>query len=257
MANFDPRYTSAPVATADAQDAGLRAYMLHVYNYMLAGLAVTGIASWLLYAIAVTTNPADAVVTLQSGVMLTSVGQILFLTPLRWVVMFSPVALVLLLQFRLSHMSVGAALAAFVAYAGLVGVSMGTISLIVYTGSSIAQVFFITAAAFGGLSLFGYSTKRDLSGFGSFLIMGVWGLFIAFIVNIWLKSPMLMWVASVAGVFIFAGMTAYDTQSIKNMYYVGDDGTVTGRKAVTGALRLYLDFINMFMMLLNLMGNRR
>ncbi len=139
----------------------------------------------------------------------------------------------------------------------LIGASIGTLSMLVYTGSSIAQVFFITAATFGAMSLYGYTTSRDLTGMGSFLIMGMIGLFIAFAVNMFLQSPMIMWIGSVAGVGIFAGLTAYYTQTIKNMYYVGDDGTVAGRKAVLGALVLYISFVNLFMMLLNLMGNRR
>ena len=129
--------------------------------------------------------------------------------------------------------------------------------LLAYTGVSVARVFFITAVSFGGLSLYGYTTKRDLSPFRSFLVMGMWGLFIAMIVNMFLQSSMMMWVTSIIGVGIFAGLTAYDTQNIKEMYYVGDDGTMAGKKAVMGALRLYLDFINMFMFLVRLLGDRR
>ena len=153
-------------------------------------------------------------------------------------------------------MSVGGAQSAFWLFAGLMGVSFSTIFM-VYATASIAQVFFITAAAFGGLSLYGYTTKRDLSPIGSFLIMGVWGLLIAMFVNFFLMSPMIMWVMSVAGVGIFAGLTAYDTQRIKEMYSVGDDGTLAAKKSIMGALALYLDFINMFQFLLFLMGGRR
>jgi FtsH-binding integral membrane protein len=256
MADFDNRLMRGAAAGDVSIDAGLRAYMLRVYNYMLVGLVVTGFASMATYLASITSDPAAAAATLPSGVMLSHFGALLFTSPLRWVVMLSPLAVVLLIRYRLQSMSVGNALLAFAAFAGLMGLSLGSI-FIVYTQTSIAQVFFINAAAFGGLSLWGYTTKRDLTGMGSFLIMGVWGLFIAMIVNFWLQSSMLMWVVSVAGVGIFAGLTAYDTQSIKNMYYVGDDGSVAGRKAVLGALRLYLDFINMFMFLLNLMGNRR
>ena len=257
MADFDNRLARGATTATDSYDAGLRAYMLRVYNYMLLGLVVTGLASAALYMLSVTSDPSSAAGEITRGVYLTQLGATLFLSPLRWVVLFSPLALALYLQVRISRMSVGGALTGFVVYAGLIGASIGTISMLVYTGASIAQVFFITAAAFGGLSLWGYSTKRDLTGMGSFLIMGAWGLFVAFMVNAFLNSPMIMWVGSVAGVGIFAGLTAYYTQTIKNMYYVGDDGTVAGRKAVLGALVLYISFINLFMMLLNLTGTRR
>ena len=160
------------------------------------------------------------------------------------------------LSFRIDRLSVGTAQALFWGYAALVGLSLSVIFL-VFTGQSITQVFFITAASFGALSLFGYTTKRDLSGLGSFLFMGLIGIIIASLVNIWLASTMLQWIVSVVGVLVFAGLTAYDTQQIKEMYYVGDDGTVAGRKAVMGALRLYLDFINLFTMLLQLFGQRQ
>jgi FtsH-binding integral membrane protein len=258
MADYDNRLMRGAAATgAIGVDAGLRAYMLRVYNYMLVGLLVTGLASLAVYSLSVTTDTTAGAVALPGGLMLTQFGATLFLSPLRWVVIFAPVVLALFVQMRIQHLSVGAALSGFLGYAAMIGASVGTISMFVYTGTSIAQVFFITAAAFGGLSLWGYTTQRDLTGFGSFLIMGAWGLFIAFAVNMFFRSPMVMWVGSVAGVGIFAGLTAYYTQMIKNMYYVGDDGTVAGRKAVLGALVLYISFVNMFMMLLNLMGNRR
>ena len=257
MADFDNRIVPGTSTVADTTDMGLRRYMLRVYNYMLLGLLVTGLASAALYSLSVTGDATAAAARIPGGLYLTSLGATLFLSPLRYVVMFSPIALALYLQVRIQRMSVPAALTGFVVYAGMIGASIGTITMLVYTGTSIAQVFFITAAAFGGLSLFGYSTRRDLTGFGSFLIMGAWGLFVAFLVNVWLKSPMIMWVGSIAGVGIFAGLTAYYTQMIKNMYYVGDDGTVAGRKSVLGALVLYISFINLFMMLMNLMGSRR
>ena len=257
MADYDNRLMRGATTATDTIDQGLRAYMLRVYNYMIMGLAVTGLASAALYMLSVTTDAGAAAAALPGGLYLTKLGATLFLSPLRWVVLFSPIALALYLQVRISRMSVGGALTAFVVYAGMIGASVGTISMLVYTGSSIAQVFFITAAAFGGLSLWGYTTRRDLSGMGSFLIMGAWGLFVAFLVNAFLHSAMITWVGSVAGVGIFAGLTAYYTQTIKDMYYVGDDGTVAGRKAVLGALVLYISFVNLFMMLLNLMGSRR
>jgi len=163
---------------------------------------------------------------------------------------------VLFINFRLNRMSLGGAQALFWLFSGLIGISLATIFL-VYTTASVAQVFFITAAAFGGLSLYGYTTKSDLSAMGSFLIMGVWGLLIASVVNIFFHSPMIMWVISMAGVGIFAGLTAYDTQKIKEMYYEGDGDVIAGKKAIMGALALYLDFINMFQYLLYLLGNRR
>ena len=187
--------------------------------------------------------------------MLTQFGYTLFVSPLRWVVMLAPLAAVFFLSFRIQNLSVGAAQAIFWAYAGMVGVSLATIFL-VYTHESIVRVFFITAASFGALSLWGYTTKRDLTGMGSFLMMGLFGIIIASVVNIFLGSSMLQFIVSVAGVVVFAGLTAYDTQRIKEMYYAGDDGTVTGKKAIMGALMLYLDFINLFMMLLQLFGNR-
>jgi len=256
MADYDDRVARSQTGAVAGIDEGLRSYMLRVYNYMLVAMIVTGITSYGVYMASVTTDASAAAATLRNGVMLTNFGVTLFASPLRWLFILAPLGAVLFIQFRLKSMSVAGAQAAFWVFAGLIGISMASIFL-VYAQASIAQVFFITAAAFGGLSLYGYTTKRDLSGFGSFLIMGVWGLFIAMIVNMFLQSPMIMWVVSVAGVGIFAGLTAYDTQSIKEMYSVNDDGSITGKKAILGALRLYLDFINMFQFLLYLMGNRR
>jgi FtsH-binding integral membrane protein len=214
--------------------------MLGVYNYMTFGLAITGAVALGTYLLAAQ-SPAFA--------------QVIYQSPLRWVIIFAPLALVFFLSFRIETLSVGAAQGLFWAYAALVGLSLSTIFL-VFTGESITRVLFITAASFGALSLYGYTTKRDLAPFGTFLFMGLIGIIIASLVNIWLASSMLQWVVSVIGVGVFAGLTAYDTQQIKEMYYVGDDGTVAGRKSVMGALRLYLDFINMFLMLLQLFGNR-
>ena len=256
MADYDNRVLRGQASTAGAIDAGLRSYMLRVYNYMLVAMLVTGVTAYGVYSASVTTDPSAAAVILQHNLMLTKLGVTLFLTPLRWLVFLSPLGAVLFLQYRLRTISVVGAQIAFWVFAGLIGISMASIFLI-YAQGSIAEVFFITAAAFGGLSLYGYTTKRDLSGMRSFLVMGVWGLFIAMIVNMFLLSSMIMWVASVIGVGIFAGLTAYDTQSIKAMYSANDDGTITGKKAIMGALSLYLDFINMFQFLLFLLGNRR
>ena len=251
---------NSPVARGRAEagviDAGLRAYMLRVYNYMLVGLLLTGLTSYGFFALATTTDPSLAAATLHNGVLLTSFGVTLYTTPLQWLVMLAPLGLVMFISFRIQHLSVAGAQMAFWIFAAVMGVSISTI-FVVYAAASVAQVFFITAAAFGGLSLWGYTTKSDLSGLGSFLIMGLWGLIIASLVNLFLQSPMTMWVISVAGVGIFAGLTAYDTQKIKEMYYASDDGTLAAKKSIMGALNLYLDFINMFLFLLRLMGNRR
>ncbi len=239
MADFDREYQAraqtAPRADTYAIDEGLRAYMLQVYNYMAGGLALTGVVAY--------------------GAVATGIYQQIAATPLIWVVMLAPLGMVFYLSARVSRMSVGGAQTAFWIFAALMGLSLSYIFL-AYTQTSIARVFFITAAAFGGLSLYGYTTKKDLSGWGSFLFMGLIGIIIAAIVNIFLASSALQFAISVIGVLVFAGLTAYDTQRIKEMYYVGDDATVAGRKAIMGALSLYLDFINMFIMLLSLFGNR-
>ncbi len=225
-------------------DQGLRAYMLHVYNLMALGLAITGLVAW-----------GSSYFAFGADGQLNAFGQAIYLSPLRWVVMFAPLALVFFLSFRVHKMSVPAAQTTFWIYAGLVGLSLSSIFL-VFTGESIVQTFFVTAAAFGGLSLVGYTTKRDLSAMGSFLIMGLFGIIIAMIVNFFLASSALAFAINVIGVLVFAGLTAYDTQKIKEMYYEGDTAEVGGRKAIMGALNLYLDFINMFMFLLQFLGNR-
>jgi len=256
MADYDNRILRSQATAVGVIDAGLRAYMLRVYNYMLAGLAITGLASYGTYSLAVTSDPALAAAHLRNGVMLTSFGVTLFTGPLMWVLALGSFGLVLFLSWRIQSMSVAAAQTSFLAYAALIGVTLSSIFLI-YTYASIAQVFFIAAATFGAMSLYGYTTKRDLSGFGSFLFMGLIGVVIAMVVNIFLRSPAIAFAISIIGVLVFTGLTAYDTQSIKEMYVENDDGTVAGRKAIFGALRLYLDFINLFIMLLQLLGNRR
>ncbi|MEX2311885.1 MAG: Bax inhibitor-1/YccA family protein, partial [Rhodospirillales bacterium] len=217
-------------------DTGLRNYMLGVYNYMTAGVAITGLVAYF-----VSTQPA--------------VMQVLFGTGLSWVVMLAPLAFVLVLSFGLHKLSATSTQLLFWAFAAVMGLSLASI-FVMYTDASIARVFFISAAAFAGLSLYGYTTKRDLTGFGSFLIMGLIGIIIASIVNIFLASSAMDFVISVIGVLVFAGLTAYDTQRIKSMYYEGDDAGTMTKKSVMGALSLYLDFINLFMMLLRLFGNR-
>ena len=254
----DLRNYQARVATAGSRadagiDEGLRAYMIKVYNLMALGLAITGLAA--LGTVWLATDPSSAVATLPNGKTLTNFGVLLYTSPLRWVVMLAPLAMVFFLSFRVEKMSLSAAQTTFWAFAAVMGISLSSIFL-VYTSASIVQTFFITATAFLALSLFGYTTKRDLSGIGSFLIMGVWGLILAMLVNIFLQSSALQFAISAIGVLVFAGLTAYDTQQIKEMYYEGDGALVAGRKAIMGALRLYLDFINMFMFLLQFLGNR-
>jgi len=237
MADFDRSSAAVTGVGTDRAviDAGLRAHMIRVFNYMAAGVALTGVVAWLTSQI---------------------VGPALLNSPLMWVFILAPLALVFFVSFRINSLSAGAALTLFFIYAASVGLSLATIFFI-YTDTSITRVFFVSAAAFGGLSLLGYTTRRSLSGMGSFLMMGLIGVIIASLVNIFLKSSGLDWIVSVIGVIVFAGLTAWDTQKIKEMYDPMDDGTMAGRKAVMGALSLYLDFLNLFMLLLRLFGNRR
>ena len=253
MSDFDRNYaTFRGVATdrAVAYDMGLRAHMIRVYNYMAGGVALTGVVAWLTYQMAVVTNASGAIVGL------TPFGHTLFGSPLMWLIILAPLGLVFFMSFRIGHIQASTARLLFFIYAGSIGLSLATIFM-VYTATSITRVFFISAASFGALSLYGYTTTRSLNAMGSFLIMGVIGLLIAMVVNIFLGSSMLQWMISILGVGIFAGLTAWDTQKIKEFYDPMDDGTVAGRKAVMGALNLYLDFINMFQFLLQLMGDRR
>ena len=252
MAQIDNSYAQvgSTARTGVAVDEGLRAYMLRVYNYMAGGVFLTGIVAYLTSSAAITTGPTGAKV-------LTEFGQLIYVSPLKWVIMLAPLAFVFFISFRIYKMSVGGAQLAFWLFAAAMGLSLSSIFL-VYTGQSITQVFFVTAAAFGGLSLYGYTTKKDLSGWGSFLIMGVIGIIIAGLVNLFLQSSALQFAISVIGVLVFAGLTAYDTQRIKDGYHeVMGDMTATSKAAIMGALNLYLDFINMFVMLLQLFGSRR
>jgi uncharacterized protein len=238
--SYDPtnRWSASTSASTEqiGLDTGLRSYMLRVYNYMAGGLALTGLVAWF-----------------SQGFVLQLAQQH---SPLMYVLIFAPLVFVLGLSFGIQRMSLGAAQATFWGYAAVMGLSMSTIFL-VYTGASIAEVFFITATTFLGMSLWGYTTKRDLTGFGSFLFMGLIGIVIASIVNIFVGSAALQFAVSVIGVLVFTGLTAWDTQQIKEMYWEGDSSVVAGKKAIMGALRLYLDFINLFIMLMQLMGNRR
>ncbi len=244
MADYDNRLMRGATTGAYTVDAGLRSYMLRVYNYMTGALVLTGALAW------VTANTSLITLFYQQtdrGLQPTIPG---------YVALFAPFALALYMQFRIQKMSFSAAQATFWVYAGLMGVSLSWI-LLAYTGASVALTFFVTAATFGGMSLYGYTTKRDLTGIGSFLIMGVWGLFIAMLANMFFQSPAVDFAVSVLGVLIFTGLTAYYNQAIKNMYYVGDDGTVAGRKAILGALVLYISFINLFLFMLRFMGSSR
>jgi len=241
MANWnDPNVAASgfgAVRTADgAVDAGLRSYMLSVYNYMGSGVLLTGIVAMLAY---------------NSGFTASMIG-----SPLMWVVMLAPLAVVMVLSFGINKLSTTAAQAIFWVYAAVMGLSMSTIFL-AFTQTSIAQTFFATAAAFLGLSLYGYTTKRDLSGFGTFLIMGVFGILVAMLLNAFIfQSGALSLAISVIGVLVFAGLTAYDTQKIKSMYFYVRGTDFVGKSVVMGALSLYLDFVNMFTFLLNLLGSR-
>ena len=233
--DWQTRATARPAQWA-AIEVGLGHYKMGGYNYMGAGLALTGLVAYLASA--------------------TGFYQAIYRTPLFWVLVIAPIGLVFLLGMRIQTMSLGAAQATFWAYAGLVGISLGGIFL-VYTGVSIAETFFITAAMFLGMSLYGYTTGRDLTQFGSFLFMGLIGIVVAGLVNIFLASPALQFGISIVGVIVFTGLTAWDTQRIKEMYFAGDDDVIAGKKAIMGALALYLDFLNLFMMLLQFMGQRR
>jgi uncharacterized protein len=256
MSDFDRNIAAARTGYRTDQvaiDAGLRAYMIRVYNYMAAGVALTGVVAWFAYQAA----GGDQIQVIGHQVTgVTAFGAAIFSGPLMWVLLLAPLGLVMLLSFGINRLSAGTALTVFFVYAALLGLSLASIFL-VYTHVSIARVFFISAATFGATSLYGYTTQRDLSSLGSFMFMGLIGIIIASVVNIFLRSTGLDWAISVIGVLVFVGLTAYDTQSIKEMYDVNDDGSVTGRKAVMGALRLYLDFINLFLMLLRLFGDRR
>jgi len=236
--------------TTVVMDEGLRAYMLKVYNYMATGVLLTGIIALLSFKISVVTDSTGSITGF------TSFGNALFFSGLKWIVMLAPLGIVFYMSFGIRKMSFSKAQAVFWIFASLMGLSLSWI-LLVYTGASVARVFFITSATFGAMSIYGYTTKRDLTKLGSFLFMGLIGIIIASLVNIFLKSTMMYFVISILGVLIFVGLTAYDTQKIKNMYVASDTSELIGKKAVMGALTLYLDFINLFIMLLRLFGQRR
>jgi uncharacterized protein len=272
MSDFDRNVSAAsydrPVSRAEAAaiDQGLRAYMLQIYNYMVLGLAITGFAALGVYFLSVTGDPAAAAKVLRGGaeiparvagnMYLTQFGYLLFVSPLKWAIILAPLGMVFALSFGIQRMRPATAQLMFWIFSALMGISLSTIFL-VYTQTSIVRVFFITAASFGALSLWGYTTQRDLSGWGSFLLMGLIGIILASLVNLFLASSALQFVVSVAGVLIFAGLTAWDTQRLKNEYIYGRmDGELAERSAIMGALSLYLNFINLFTLLLQLLGQR-
>ena len=248
---FNKQTTSVRSSASEAiLDQGLRNYMLKVYNYMGSALLLTGFIALFTFKLAAVTGPNGELLGL------TSLGNSLYNSGLAWVVMLAPLGVVFYMSFGIAKMSASKAQTVFWIFAALMGLSLSSI-FIAYTGTSITRVFFITAGTFGAMSIYGYTTKRDLTKLGSFLMMGLIGIIIASLVNIFMKSPMMYFVISILGVLIFVGLTAYDTQKIKNMYLASDSGELIGKKAIMGALTLYLDFINLFIMLLRLFGQRR
>ena len=248
---FNKQNTSVRSSASEAIiDQGLRSYMLKVYNYMASGVLLTGLIALAFFKMAVVTSGTGEIVGL------TSFGNSIYASGLKWVIMLAPLAVVFYMSFGIAKMSAAKAQTTFWVFAALMGASLSSIFLM-YTGASITRVFFITSGTFGAMSIYGYTTKRDLTKLGSFLMMGLFGIIIASLVNIFMKSTMMYFVISILGVLIFVGLTAYDTQKIKNMYMASDSGELMGKKAVMGALTLYLDFINLFIMLLRLFGQRR
>jgi FtsH-binding integral membrane protein len=272
MSDYDRNIATAPPAgtmgraVSVAIDEGLRAYMLRIYNYMVLGLAITGLAALGVYMLSVTGDASAAMKVLRNGaqipvpvgktMFMTPIGYYFFVSPLKWVIMLSPLALVFALSFGIERLRPAVAQVLFWLFAALIGISLAAIFM-VFTHTSIVRVFFITAASFGALSLWGYTTQRDLSGMRSFLIMGLFGVILAALVNLFMASSALQFVISVVGVLVFAGLTAWDTQRLKTDYLSGAmEGEAQGRSAIVGALSLYLNFINLFTLLLQLLGQR-
>jgi FtsH-binding integral membrane protein len=272
MSDYDRNVATAPFgqtagrASSVAVDEGLRAYMLRIYNYMVLGLAITGFAALGIYMLSVTGEMSAAAKVMRAGaevpariggnMFLTPIGYFLFGTYVKWLIIFAPLGLVLLLSFGIERMRPATAQIMFWIYAALVGVSLASIFM-VFTHTSIVRVFFIAAASFGALSLWGYTTQRDLTGMGSFLLMGLFGIILASLVNLFMASSALQFAISAIGVLVFAGLTAWDTQRLKTEYLYGAmDGETTERSAIIGALSLYLNFINLFTLLLQLLGQR-
>ena len=244
----DNRFMNTAAADTSQIDVGLRSYMLGVYNHMTIALLFSGLFAFGTKMLTTVTGP-------DGGLYLTSLGQLIYASPLKWVIMLAPLGMVFWLSARINSMSASKARTMFYVYSALMGLSLSSI-LLTFSMPSVARAFFVTAGAFAALSLYGYTTKRSLSALGSFLMIGLFGLIIASVVNIFMASTAMHFVISVGGVLIFAGLTAYDTQDIKNMYRAGDSSEVSAKKSIFGALRLYLDFINMFLFILQLFGNR-
>jgi uncharacterized protein len=273
MSNFKHAGASQPFvgamtsAEAAAVDAGLRAHMLRIYNFMVLGLIITGVAALAVHTLSVTSDVAAAAKITRDDIeipirlagvnmYLTPLGYAIFVGPMKWPVILAPLVLVFALSFGIERLRPGVAQLLFWLYAALLGVSLASLFM-VYTQTSIVRVFFIAAASFGALSLYGYTTQRDLTSLGSFLVMGLFGVIIAALVNLFLASSALQWVISIVGVMVFSGLTAWDTQRLKNEYiYFAMDGATAQRSAIIGALTLYLDFINLFTLLLQLIGER-
>ena len=257
MAQYETVRSTAGVRTAEI-DQGLRAHMNKVYGTMSVGMLITALAAWAIAGLATTTDPAQAAIQMNNGTLLTGLGAALYTSPLRWVVMFAPLLMIFGFGAVMTRASAAATQLFFFAFATLIGVSLSSI-FIVFTSFSIVQTFLVTAIAFAGLSLYGYTTKKDISGWGSFLIMGVIGLLVAMVINIFLQSPAMMFAISGIGVLIFAALTAYDTQKIKSEYLAHahhGDAEWLEKSAIHGALNLYLDFLNMFQFLLMFMGQQ-
>jgi hypothetical protein len=248
---------SAVGAQATEIDAGLLAHMNKVYSTMSLGMIITALASWAIAGLATTTDPALATGQMNNGTMLTGLGVAIYTSPLKWVVMLAPLGMIFGFGAVMQRSSANGAQLFFYMFATLIGVSLSSI-FIFYTTFSIVQTFIVTSIAFAGLSLYGYTTKKDISGWGSFLVMGVIGLLVAMVINWFLQSPAMMYAISMLGVLIFAGLTAYDTQNIKTQYLAhahhGDQEWLD-KSAIHGALNLYLDFLNMFQFLLFFMGS--
>ena len=262
MSDLDRNYVSpfgraAGRVDAATVDAGLRSYMLRIYNYMSIGLAITGLAALGVYMAAVA-DPAASDAVRIGKFYLTPFGYAMYVSPLKWLFILAPLVMVFVISAGINRLQPAAAQMLFWVFSALMGISLSSIFL-VYTHTSIVRVFFITAASFGALSLYGYTTKRDMTGMGSFLMMGLFGIIIASVVNIFLANGVMGFIISVIGVLVFAGLTAYDTQRLKNDYiygYASEGGEIADKAAITGALSLYLNFINLFTLLLQLLGQR-
>eukprot|EP01037_Dinobryon_pediforme_P010122 gene10122-10189_t len=239
------RLGSVAGTSSRSMDQGLRTYMLGVYNYMTLSLGITGLTALATNMVTVTQDEA--------GMHLTSAGYALYHSPLMWIVMLAPLGILFAMNARVS---VGTLRTLFFVFSALMGVSMSVV-LLRYTGQSVTRIFFLTSASFGALSLFGYTTRKDLSAMGSFMIMGLFGIIIASLVNLFMQSTQMQFILSILTVLVFSGLTAWDTQSIKQMYWAGDDSDTVTRKSIHGAVRLYLDFLNMFQALLAIFGDRR